>query len=81
MDARDQIIPAGLGQLPGGTPITLVASCAGYAVAVGPADRVRWLHSHCGQFRLFPTLDRAAALLKACGVRRFAIDITGGTPQ
>jgi|GEM_PF-6470074 hypothetical protein len=81
MDARDQITLAGLGQLPAGTAITLVASRAGYAVAAGPADRVRWLHTHTGQFYLFPTPDRAVAVLNACGIRRFVIDLTGGTPQ
>lgn len=81
MDAREQITPAGLEQLPAGTPITLVGSREGYGVAVGQADRVRWLHSHTGQFRTFADIGRAVALLNACGIRRFSIDISGGTPQ
>lgn len=81
MTARDQITPAGLEQIPAGTPVTLISSRQGYAVAVGQADRVRWLHSHSGQFHLFRSADRAAALLNACGVRRFAVDLSGGTPQ
>ncbi|THF61429.1 hypothetical protein E6C76_20320 [Pseudothauera nasutitermitis] len=80
MDARTAITQAGLAGLPPGTPITLVSSAEGYAVAAGPADRVRWLHTTNGQFRLFPTADRALALLNACGIRRIAIDLSGGTP-
>lgn len=74
------ITPAGLEHLATGTPVTLIGSREGYAVAVGQADRVRWLHTVSGTFRLFPSLDRAAALLKTCGIHRYAIDTTGGTP-
>lgn len=81
MDARDQITPAGLATLPAETLITVVGSRAGYAVAAGPAERVRWLHTHSGQFHLFRSIDRAIALLNACGIRRIVIDINGGTPQ
>lgn len=81
MDARDQITPAGLELLPAGTPVTVIGSRDGYAVLVGPAERARWLHSPSGQFRLFRSADRAAALLTTCGIRRFDIDVTGGTPQ
>lgn len=81
MDARDSIRQAGLPLLPAGTPITIVGSRAGYAVAVGPADRPRWLHTTAGQFKTFTTLDRATALLRACGITRFTVDTAGGTPQ
>lgn len=81
MDARDQITVVGLEQLAAGTPVTLIGSRHGYAVLVGPAERPRWLHSPSGQFRLFRSADRAAALLNTCGIRRFSIDLTGGTPQ
>lgn len=81
MDARTSITPSGLQDLPDSTPVTLVGSRGGYAVLVGRADRPRWLHTVSGQFHLFQRLDRAAALLHACGIHRFSIDITGGTPQ
>ncbi|WP_068638747.1 hypothetical protein [Thauera butanivorans] len=81
MDARTAITPPALGHVPDGTPITLVASPQGYAVAVGPADRPRWLHSTSGQFRLFPNVGRAVAFLNACGIRRITLDLTGGLPQ
>lgn len=80
MDARTAITQAGLAMLPNDTPITLVGSADGYAVAVGTADRPRWLHTTSGQFRLFLTADRALSLLKACGIRRIIIDLSGGTP-
>lgn len=81
MDPRTAITPQALGTLPDNTPVTLVSSPQGYAVAVGPADRVRWLHTVSGQFRLFPRPERAIALLNACGIRRITLDLTGGLPQ
>lgn len=81
MDARDQITTAQLAKLPAGTPVTVLGSRQGYAVAVGTAERPRWLHTTSGQFRIFRTLDAAAAVLKACGTNRFSLDISAGTPQ
>ncbi|HQV16286.1 MAG TPA: hypothetical protein PK620_15340 [Denitromonas sp.] len=74
------ITTAGIQHLAAGTPVTLIGSRKGYAIAVGTADRVRWLHTTCGTFRLFRSLEHAAALLKKCGIHRYAIDTTGGTP-
>ena len=79
--SAQSITPVGLEHLAAGTPVTLIGSREGYAIAVGTADRVRWLHTHSGTFRLFASIDRAAALLKTCGIQRFAIDTTGGTPR
>lgn len=81
MDARTSITPAGLHDLPDGTPVTLIGSRGGYAVLVGRAERPRWLHTTSGRFHIFQSMDRAAALLHAVGIYRFFIDITGGTPQ
>lgn len=75
------ITPAGIQHLAVGTPVTLIGSREGYAIAVGTADRVRWLHTTSGTFRMFRSIDRAAALLKTCGIDRYTIDTTGGTPK
>lgn len=80
-DARHTIQQAGLPHVPTGVPITIVGSREGYAVAVGTAERVRWLHTTAGMFKTFSTIDRAAATLRASGITRFTVDVTGGTPQ
>jgi hypothetical protein len=80
MDARTAITPATLATFPAGTPVTVVGSPDGYAVVVGEAAQARWLHSTSGQFRLFDTLDRAAAVLRQAGVRRWGVDVHGGVP-
>lgn len=81
MTTRDQITPAELSRVAAGAKVSIVASRTGYGVAIGPAERVRWLHDNSGSFRLFRTADHAIAFLAACGVRRITLDLTGGTPQ
>lgn len=81
MTARDQITPAELSRVAVGAQVSIVASRSGYGVAIGPAERVRWLHDSNGSFRLFRNADRAIAFLAAAGVRRITLDLTGGTPQ
>lgn len=82
MTMRDAITPADLARTDADTPIHVVGSREGYAVAVGPAERARWLHSTSGQFRTFHSLDQVIAVLRACcGARRFTVDLSGGTPQ
>ncbi len=82
---HDLITPGQLAQLPAdATAITLVGTPDGYGIAVGPADRVRWLAGTAGTAngcRVYRSLDAAIAILNACGHRRATIDITGGRPQ
>lgn len=84
MTERDHITPAELGRVASGAEVTLVASRAGYGVAIGTADcngNVRWMHDSSGSFRLFRNADRAIAYLAAAGVQRITLDLTGGTPR
>lgn len=81
MTIRDQITVSSLAQSPKPVPVAVIGSQAGYAVAVGDASSPRWLHSTSGRFKLFPTLDRAAAVLRQCGIHQFRIDTTGGNPR
>jgi hypothetical protein len=78
---RDQITTAALAGVAPSTPVTVMGSTQGYAIAVGPAECTRWLHTTSGQFKVFRSLDTAVAVLKACGLRRFALDISAGCPQ
>lgn len=79
---RDQITPGQLTTLATHrpVPIFLIGSADGYGVLVGEPHR-RWLHNTSGQFRLFRSIDSATALLRRCGIHKFSIDVTGGTPQ
>lgn len=81
MDAREAITATGIGLLPAGTPVAIVGSRDGYAIAVGESTRVRWLHSTTGKFRMFKTLDSAARLLRECRHFGFTVNLSGGMPE
>lgn len=81
MSTRDCITADELARIAAGADITLVGSRGGYGVAIGPAQRARWLHSSNGTFRLFQRADQAIEFLRAAGVRRITLDIQGGVPQ
>lgn len=81
MDAREAITATGIGLLPPRTPVAIVGSRQGYAIAVGEATRPRWLHSTSGKFRLFRTIDSAARLLRECKCTEFIVTLAGGMPE
>lgn len=81
MSHRDTITQEQLSALPHTTPVALIGSEDGYGALIGEFAAARWLHTTSGQFKLFKTIDRAAALLRACGITRFTVDTQGGTPQ
>lgn len=81
MDAREAITATGIGMLPAGTPVAIVGSRDGYAIAVGEGARRRWLHSTSGKFRLFKTIDSAARLLRECRQFGFTVNLAGGMPE